>query len=93
LACNFDVSDAAKQSLHLARILNLWATERRFRNEIWKSFRMDDLNTVERDLPRDVILTAFPAWVRLAKRRPAEYSRLHFYVTNKPRFSQQTPNF
>ena len=68
------------------RILNLWATERRFQTEIWKSFRIDDLDSVERDLPPDVILTTFPAWVRLAGKRPAEYNRVHFYVTDKARF-------
>ncbi len=70
------------------RILNLWATERSFRGEIWKSFRMDDLRDVERDLPPNVILTAFPAWVRIAGRRPAEYGRLHFYVTDKQEFER-----
>jgi hypothetical protein len=68
------------------RILNLWATERTFRNEIWKIFRIDDLHDVERDLPPNVILTAFPAWVRLAGRHPAEYNRIHFYVTDKAGF-------
>jgi len=68
------------------RILNLWATERHFRNEIWRAFRIDDVQGAERDLPPSIILTAFPAWVRLGSRRPAEYSRLHFYVTNEPVF-------
>jgi len=68
------------------RILNLWATERRFENEIWRSFRVDDLQSVERDLGPDVTLTAFPGWARRAGKHPAEYNRLHFYVTNKLQF-------
>jgi len=68
------------------RILNLWAAERRFRNEIWRAFRIDDLEEVERSLPPSVVLTGFPAWVRLAQRRPAEYTRIHFYVTDKSAF-------
>jgi hypothetical protein len=69
------------------RILNLWATERHFRSELWRSFRVDDLDGFERDLPVDVILTAFPAWVRLAGKRPAEYSSIHFYITDRARFA------
>lgn len=68
------------------RILNLWATERRLQGEVWRSFRLDDLGRVERDLPPDVILTAFAGWSTEAKRRPAEYSRVHFYVTDKAQF-------
>ena len=68
------------------RILNLWAAERRFRNEIWRSFRIDDVGEAERSLPPSVILTGFPAWARLAKRRPAEYNRIHFYVADKSAF-------
>jgi len=68
------------------RILNLWATERRLQGEMWKSFRMDDLASAEADLPRDVILTAFSGWATHAKRRPAEYARIHFYVTDKTGF-------
>lgn len=64
------------------RILNLWATERRFRNEVWRSFRLDDLADAERDLPAGVILTAFPAWAKLSGSRPAEYGRIHFYVVD-----------
>lgn len=68
------------------RILNLWATERRLLREVWRSFRIDDLARVERDLPPDVILTAFAGWAADANRRPAEYSRVHFYVTDKAQF-------
>jgi hypothetical protein len=69
------------------RILNLWATERRFESELWRSFRVDDLDSFERDLPADVILTGFPAWVRLAGKRPAEYGSVHFYITDRARFA------
>lgn len=68
------------------RILNLWATERRLRDDVWGSFRIDDLARLERDLPRDVILTAFAGWAADAKRRPAEYGKVHFYVTGKTQF-------
>ena len=68
------------------RILNLWATERRLQGDVWRSFRIDDLASVERDLPPEVILTAFSGWAAQAKRRPAEYDRVHFYVTDKPHF-------
>jgi hypothetical protein len=68
------------------RILNLWTAERRFRNEIWRSFRIDDLEEAGRSLPPSVILTGFAAWVRLSRRRPAEYGRIHFYVTSKLAF-------
>jgi len=85
-AASVEAGSRGLRILSPSRILNLWATERHFYNEIWRSFRIDDLSIVERDLPPDVILTAFPAWVRLGKRRPAEYTRVYFYVTNKPRF-------
>lgn len=85
-AASVEAGSRGLRILSPPRILNLWATERHFRHEIWRPFRMDDLNIVERGLPPDVILTAFPAWVRLAKRRPAEYTRVHFYVTNRQRF-------
>ena len=68
------------------RILNLWATERRLQGEVWRSFHMDDLASVERDLPPDVILTAFSGWATHAKRRPADYGRVHFYITDKAHF-------
>lgn len=68
------------------RILNLWATERQLEHEVWRSFRIDDLAGVERDLPPEAILTAFAGWSAEAKRKPAEYSRVHFYVTDKGQF-------
>jgi len=68
------------------RILNLWATERHLQGDVWRSFRVDDLTHIERDLPGDVILTAFSGWGAQAKRRPAEYGRVHFYATDKAHF-------
>ena len=47
---------------------------------------MDDPMTVHTNLPRDVILTAFSGWAAQAKRRPADYSRIHFYVTDRTGF-------
>lgn len=70
------------------RVLNLWAAERRLAGDIWRSFRIDDLKGAERTLPASLILTGFPAWVKLTGRRPAEYGRIHFYVTNRPAFDQ-----
>jgi len=62
------------------RILNLWATERRLGRDVMRAFRLDPLEKVERELPRDAVLTAFSAWASLTGSRPAEYSRLYFYV-------------
>ena len=66
-----------------ARILNLWATERKLARDVWQAFRLDPIEDVERELPRGAILTAFSAWSSLTGRRPAEYSRLYFYVGEK----------
>ena len=70
-----------------ARLLNLWAAERNVEGDIWQSFRLDPLSEVEQGLPRDTLITAFSAWSLLAGRRPAEYYRLYFYVTNKESFN------
>ena len=70
------------------RILNLWATERRLSRDVMVAFRMDPLDKVERELPRDAIVTAFSAWATLARRRPAEYSRLYFYIEDKGGFER-----
>ena len=69
-----------------ARILNLWATERKLERDVWQAFRIDPLEEVERELPRGAILTAFSAWSSLTGRRPAEYSRVYFYVEEKEEF-------
>lgn len=69
-----------------SRILNLWATERKLSREILHAFRFDPLDELERELPRDAFLTAFSAWASLTGRRPAEYSRLYFYIGNKEEF-------
>lgn len=70
------------------RVLNLWATERRLLRDIFHAFRFDPLEEVERKLPRSSILTAFSAWCTLAGRRPAEYSRLYFYVEDMEEFER-----
>ena len=69
-----------------ARILNLWATERRLPRDIIHAFRIDPLEEVERKLPRASILTAFSAWCALTGSRPAEYFRLYFYIEDKEEF-------
>lgn len=71
-----------------ARILNLWAAERKFSREVAHAFRFDPLNKLERELPRGAILTAFSAWVSLTGRRPAEYSRLYFYMESMEEFER-----
>jgi hypothetical protein len=71
-----------------ARLLNLWAAERNLNKDIWQAFRLDPTAEAERDLPKDTLLTAFSAWFKTSDRKPAEYDRLYFYVTNKENFSQ-----
>ena len=70
-----------------ARLLNLWAAERNLNKDIWQSFRLDPVAEAERDLPKDTLLTAFSAWFKTSGRKPAEYDRLYFYVTNKEKFN------
>jgi len=69
-----------------ARLLNLWAAERNLHRDIWQPFRLDPITEVEKNLPKDALLTAFSAWFKLSGRKPAEYDRLYFYVTNKENF-------
>jgi len=71
-----------------ARILNLWATERKLARDVWQAFRLDPLEEVEHELPRGAILTAFSAWSSLTGRHPAEYSRVYFYVEGKEEFER-----
>jgi len=71
-----------------ARLLNLWAAERNLNKDTWQSFRLDPITETEKDLPKDTLLTAFSAWYKTSSRRPAEYDRLYFYVTNKENFNQ-----
>jgi hypothetical protein len=70
-----------------ARILNLWATERRLDRDIVSAFRIDPL-TEGRNLPRSATLTAFSAWSGITKRRPAEYSRIYFYIWDREEFDR-----
>jgi len=70
-----------------ARLLNLWAAEHNLNKDIWQSFRLDPTTEAERDLPKDTLLTAFSAWFKTSGRKPAEYDRLYFYVTNKETFN------
>ena len=69
-----------------ARLLNLWATERDLGKDVWQSFRLDPVAEVEKDLPRDVLVTGFSGWFSISGRRPAEYDRLYFYVTDMEGF-------
>jgi hypothetical protein len=69
-----------------ARLLNLWAAERDLGGDVWRSFRLDPIAEVEKDLPGDVLVTGFSGWCSFSGRRPAEYDRLHFYVRDVERF-------
>ena len=69
-----------------ARLLNLWAAERDLGKDVWQSFRLDPIVEVEKDLPRGVLLTGFSGWFTVSRRRPAEYDRLYFYVTDLENF-------
>jgi hypothetical protein len=70
-----------------ARLLNLWAAERNLHKDLWQSFRLDPVAGAEKDLPKDTLLTGFSAWFKTSNRKPAEYDRLYFYVTNKENFN------
>jgi hypothetical protein len=69
-----------------ARLLNLWAAERDLGKDVWQSFRLDPVAEVEKDLPGDVVTTGFSGWCSFSGRRPAEYGRLYFYVTDMENF-------
>ncbi len=71
-----------------ARILNLWATERRLSKDVIAAFRLEPLERVERELPRTSILTAFSAWRALTGRLPAEYFRIYFYIEEDEEFGR-----
>lgn len=82
--------EATRQGVRVlspARILNLWATERRLERDIVSAFRIDPLED-ERNLPRTATITAFSAWCSISGRRPAEYSRLYFYVWDREEFER-----
>lgn len=83
--------EATRRGLRIlspGRILNLWSTERRLSADIVRTFRLDPIGDVERELPRNSLLTAFSAWRALTGRRPAEYSSLHFYVEDEEEFER-----
>ena len=69
-----------------ARLLNLWAAERDLGKDVWRSFRLDPVAEVEKSLPADVLITGFSGWFNVSGRRPAEYDRLYFYVTDTESF-------
>jgi len=70
-----------------ARLLNLWAAERDLSKDVWQLFRLDPATELEKNLPRDALVTAFSAWLTVSGRKPAEYDRVYFYVTNKENFN------
>ena len=74
------------RALSPARLLNLWAAEHNLHRDVWQPFRLDPITEVEKNLPRDVLLTAFSAWFNVSGRKPADYDRVYFYVTNKENF-------
>ncbi len=69
-----------------ARLVNLWAAERDLSKDVWQQFRLDPITEVEKSLSADTLLTAFSAWFITSGRKPAEYDRVYFYVTNKDSF-------
>jgi len=69
-----------------ARLLNLWAAERDVGKDVWRSFRLDSVADVEKDLPQDVLATGFSGWFNVSGRKPAEYDRLYFYVMDMESF-------
>jgi len=82
--------EATRQGVRVlspARLLNLWAAERNLNKDVWQAFRLDPVTETERDLPKDTLLTAFFAWYKTSGRKPAEYDRLYFYITNKEIFN------
>jgi len=81
-----DATRGGVRVLSPARVLNLWAAERNLHRDVWQSFRLDPVAGVEKNLPRDALVTAFSAWFRLSGRRPADYDRVYFYVANKESF-------
>jgi len=84
-------AEATRQGVRIlspARILNLWSTERRLSSNIVRAFRLDPMEDTEKKLPRTSILTAFSAWYALTGRRPAEYSRLYFYIEDTEEFER-----
>jgi len=38
-------------------------------------------------LPRDVLVTGFSAWFMVSGRKPADYDRVYFYVTDRESFN------
>lgn len=70
-----------------ARILNLWATERKLDRDIVSAFRLDPLEKGA-NLPRSATLTAFSGWCAIARRCPAEYSRIYFYIWDREEFDR-----
>jgi len=70
-----------------ARLLNLWAAEHDLSKDVWQQFRLDPVTEVEKTLPADTLLTAFSGWFTTSRRKPAEYDRIYFYVTNKDSFN------
>ena len=84
------VAEATRSGVRVlspARLLNLWAAERNLRKDIWQSFRLDPFTDVEKDLPRDTLLTAFSGWFKISGRKPADYDRVYLYVTSKESFN------
>jgi hypothetical protein len=82
--------EATRQGVRMlspSRVLNLWATERRLERDVVSAFRLDPLEE-EWKLPRTATLTAFSAWCKISRRRPAEYSRLYFYIWDRDEFEQ-----
>jgi hypothetical protein len=86
-AMTVETTRSGVRVLSPARLLNLWAAEHNLQKDVWQSFRLDPITEVEKGLPKDTLITAFSAWSKLSGRKPAEYDRTYFYVTNKEKFN------
>jgi hypothetical protein len=86
LAKAVEATRSGVRVLSPARLLNLWAAERNLGKDVWRSFRLDPISEVERDLPRGVLVTGSSGWFSVSGRRPAEYDRLFFYVKDVESF-------
>ena len=87
LAMAVEATRSGVRVLSPDRLLNLWAAERDLREDVWQSFRLDPFTEVEKDLPRDALVTAFSGWFKVSGRKPAEYDRVYLYVTSKENFN------
>jgi hypothetical protein len=81
-----EVTRMGVRILSPARLLNLWAAERNVERDVWRCFRFDPVDEVEKSLPSTTLLSGFSAWALISGRKPAEYDRVCFYVLSREDF-------